>query len=228
MDYILYLRVSTARQGQSGLGVEGQRIIAQNFLRPDDRILAEYIEVESGKKVQRPQLTAAIEEARALNAVLLVAKLDRLARNVVFLGTLMESRVRFKACDMPEADEFTLHVLAAVAQKEATNISQNTKRGLMALKARGVKLGSPQNLTEAAKAKGKETMQRNAAEAVSNRQARRMIGLLRQQNMTLLQIAAELNSHGYKTRRGKQFTATAVRRLLPPELNSKVKPADNK
>ena len=223
MDYVLYLRVSTTRQGQSGLGVEGQRIIATNFLRADDRIVAEYIEVESGKKVQRPQLNAAIEEARAHNAVLLVAKLDRLARNVVFLGTLMESRVRFKAADMPEADEFTLHVLAAVAQKEATNISQNTKRALAALKARGVQLGNPQNLTDEAKAKGKEAVRRNAAEATANRQASRMIGLLRQQNMTLTAIAAELNSHGYKTRRGKLFTACAVQRLLPKEVNLKVK-----
>jgi DNA invertase Pin-like site-specific DNA recombinase len=215
MDYVLYLRVSTARQGHSGLGLEGQRLIAEKFIRPEDRILAEYIEVESGRKTARPQLAAAIEDARQQNAVLLVAKLDRLARNVVFLATLMESRVRFKACDMPEADEFTLHVLAAVAQKEARNSSDNTKRALAAKKARGFPLGSPQNLTDEARAKGRATMQRNAAEATPNRQARRMVALLRAQHMSLRQIAQELNAHGYQTRRNKAFTHSTVQKLLP-------------
>jgi DNA invertase Pin-like site-specific DNA recombinase len=217
MDYVLYLRVSTARQGHSGLGLEGQRLIAEKFIRPDDRILAEYIEVESGRKTARPQLAAAIEDARRQNAVLLVAKLDRLARNVVFLATLMESRVRFKACDMPEADEFTLHVLAAVAQKEAKNTSDNTKRALAAKKTRGGKLGNPQNLTPEATAKGRANNQRNAAEATANRQARRMIALLREQGMSLRKIAKELNAHGYKTRRNKEFTQTTVQRLLPKD-----------
>lgn len=215
MEYVLYLRVSTTRQGVSGLGLEGQRIIAHNFLRADDRIAAEYIEVESGRKVARPELAKAIADARGRDAVLLVAKLDRLARNVVFLATLMESRVRFKACDMPEADEFTLHVLAAVAQKEAKNTSDNTKRALAAKKARGYQLGTPQNLTAEARAKGRAVVQQNAQEATANRQARRLITLLRREGMTLRQIAQQLNDDGYKTRRGKQFHASTVYKLLP-------------
>ncbi|RZK22606.1 MAG: recombinase family protein, partial [Hymenobacter sp.] len=117
--FVAYFRVSTVRQGQSGLGLEAQQAAVQNFLHGDMQLVAIFTEIESGKKNERPQLVAAIARARQEDAVLLVAKLDRLARNVAFLATLMESRVRFQAVDLPAADEFTLHILAAVAQKEA-------------------------------------------------------------------------------------------------------------
>jgi len=118
--YVAYFRVSTVRQGQSGLGLEAQQAAVQNFLRGDAQLVATFTKVESGKKNERPQLAAAIARARQEGAVLLVAKLDRLTRNVAFLATLMESRVRFQAVDLPAADEFALHILAAVAHKETS------------------------------------------------------------------------------------------------------------
>jgi DNA invertase Pin-like site-specific DNA recombinase len=214
MDYVLYLRASTQRQGQSGLGLEGQRLIAHRFLQPDDRILAEYIEVESGRKHNRPEMAKAIIETRSAGATLLVAEMSRLARSVYFTSKLMEERVRFKACDIPNADEFTINIMAAVAQKAAKDISDSTKRGLAAKKARGSSLGTPANFTDHSRGVGRATMQRNAQEHVANKQARRLAGLLRQQGITLAAIATELNAHGYRTRRGGLFHKTSVLRLL--------------
>lgn len=214
MDYIIYLRASTLRQGQSGLGLEGQRLIAHRFLQPGDRIVSEYIEIESGRKNNRPEMAKAIVETRMLGATLLVAEMSRLARSVYFTSKLMEERVRFKACDIPNADEFTINILAAVAQKGAKDISDSTKRGLSAKKARGFTLGKPENFTAASRALGRAVVQRNAQEAVPNKQARRLATLLRRDGLTLAAIAAELNVHGYRTRRGKEFHRTTVLRLL--------------
>jgi DNA invertase Pin-like site-specific DNA recombinase len=208
MDYILYLRASTQRQGQSGLGLEGQRLIAHRFLQPGDRILSEYIEVESGRKHNRPEMAKAIVETRSAGATLLVAEMSRLARSVYFTSKLMEERVRFKACDIPNADEFTINIMAAVAQKAAKDISESTKRGLAAKKARGFSLGTPANFTDHSRGIGREAMQRKAQEHVANKQARRLAGLLRQQDFTSAAIAAELNAHGYRTRRGGLFHKT--------------------
>lgn len=216
MEYILYLRASTQRQGISGLGLEGQRLIAERFLGPDDRILAEYIEVESGRKDKRPQMALAIAQARAEDAVLLVAEMSRLARSVYFTSKLMAEKVRFKACDIPTADEFTIHIMAAVAQKAAKDISDSTKRGLSAKKARGFTLGHVANFSEESRTLGRLAVQRNAQEAVSNKQAKRLATLLRRDGFTLAAIAAELNTHGYLTRRGKQFDKKGVLRLLTP------------
>lgn len=177
--------------------------------------MAEYVEIESGRKNARPQLQAAITQAKQENAVLLVAKLDRLARNVAFLATLMESHVRFKAVDLPAADEFTLHILAAVAQKEATAISTRTRDALAAKKARGFQLGTPANLTEEAREKALASLQHNAQSNLSNRQAAQLAVLLRATGVTLREIAARLNESGYRTRRGKAFHPMGVKRLLP-------------
>jgi len=214
MDYVLYLRASTQRQGQSGLGLEGQRLIAHRFLQTGDRILAEYIEVESGRKNNRPEMAKAIVETRAAGATLLVAEMSRLARSVYFTSKLMEERVRFKACDIPNADEFTINILAAVAQKGAKDISEATKRGLSAKKARGFTLGKPENFTDVSRAAGRNVVQRNAQESLPNKQARRLATLLRRDGLTLEGIANELNVHGYRTRRGKEFHKTTVLRLL--------------
>lgn len=214
MDYVLYLRASTQRQGQSGLGLEGQRLIAHRFIQPGDRIISEYIEVESGRKNNRPQMALAIVETSSAGATLLVAEMSRLARSVYFTSRLMEQKVRFKACDIPNADEFTINIMAAVAQKAAEDISKSTKRGLAAKKARGFTLGNPENFTDAARALGRAVVQRNAQEATANRQARRLATLLRQGGATLAAIADELNTHGYRTRRGKEFRKNTVSRLL--------------
>ena len=214
ITYVAYYRVSTQKQGQSGLGLEAQQAAVYAFVGSAAELVAEFTEVESGRNNQRPQLLAAVDLARENGAVLLVAKLDRLARNVAFLATLMESRVRFKAVDVPQADEFTIHILAAVAQREVEAISQRTCAALAAKKARGFQLGTPRNLTDHARTRSLAVRQHNAREQVSIRQARRVCQLLREQGASLQQIVAELNSSGYRTRRGRPFYKTAVARLL--------------
>jgi DNA invertase Pin-like site-specific DNA recombinase len=144
MQIISYLRVSTARQGASGLGLEAQRAAVQSYARSGNHgIVAEYVEVESGRKADRPQLVAALAACRLHRATLVIAKLDRLSRNVAFIANLMEGGVEFVACDMPHANRLTLHLLAAIAEHEREMISQRTKAALAAAKARGVKLGNP-------------------------------------------------------------------------------------
>jgi DNA invertase Pin-like site-specific DNA recombinase len=143
-----------------------------------------------------------MQAAKEAGAVLLVAKLDRLARNLAFLTALMESRVRFKAVDMPAADEFTIHVLGAVAEKEAKAISTRTKDALAAKKARGFQLGTPANLTAEARIKGQQQRQRNAQASLANRQATELARLYRSLQWDYRRIAAQLNASGYRTRRG--------------------------
>jgi len=143
--FIAYFRVSTAAQGRSGLGLEAQReAVARHVAGAGGRIVAEFVEVESGKRADRPELARALAECRAHKAVLLIARLDRLARNVRFIAGLMESGVPFVACDMPNATPFMLHIHAAVAEEEGRAISARTKAALAAARARGVKLGNPQ------------------------------------------------------------------------------------
>jgi DNA invertase Pin-like site-specific DNA recombinase len=144
MQIITYLRVSTAKQGISGLGLEAQRAAVAGYAAAGaHRMVMEYVEVESGTKSSRPELTAALASCRLHRATLVIAKLDRLARNVAFIANLMEGGVDFVACDMPHANRLTLHLLAAIAEHEREMISQRTKAALQAAKARGVKLGNP-------------------------------------------------------------------------------------
>lgn len=143
-SFVTYLRVSTVRQGQSGLGLEAQRAAVQAHAAAAGHIIvAEYVEVESGKRADRPQLAAALATCRLHKGTLVIAKLDRLARNVHFISGLMESGVDFVACDMPHANRLTLHLMAAMAEHEAAAISERTKVALAAAKARGVRLGNP-------------------------------------------------------------------------------------
>ena len=143
MKIIAYYRVSTRRQGESGLGLDGQKSAVETFAKQHAAsIIGSYVEVESGKKSDRPVLAQALGHARLAKATLVVAKLDRLARNVAFLSALMESGVDFKACDNEHANRLTIHILAAVAEAEAKAISERTKTALAAAKRRGVKLGS--------------------------------------------------------------------------------------
>src|SRR3954471_11447089 len=141
-NFVAYYRVSTARQGRSGLGLEAQRRSVADFLNGGSwDLLAEFVEVESGKADDRPQLEQALATCELSGATLVVAKLDRLSRNLAFLAKLQESGARFVAADMPEANELTIHIMAAVAQAERKAISTRTKEALAAAKARGVKLG---------------------------------------------------------------------------------------
>ena len=141
-QYVAYLRVSTQKQGFSGLGLEAQREIIQKYLR-DKTPVAEYVEIESGRKKDRPKLKEALSLCRKTEATLIVAKLDRLARNVSFLSNLLENDVEIVFCDFPQANKMMLHILSAISQYEAELIAARTKAALQAKKAMGFRLGNP-------------------------------------------------------------------------------------
>lgn len=209
MKYVAYYRVSTQKQGESGLGLESQQSAVSAFCEP----LESFTEVETGtNKKARPELQRAIAACKRLGATMVVAKLDRLARNVAFVSALMESGVDFVACDNPQANRLTIHILAAVAEDEAQRISERTKAALAAYKVRGGKLGNPKNLTTEASQKGnaanKTAADKYKAEVIPIAQK------LREAGRTLTEIAETLTGRGILTRRGKAWSATAVARLL--------------
>src|SRR4051794_3223417 len=206
--FIAYYRVSTDKQGRSGLGLEAQREAVQSYLNGGSWTLADAVtEVESGRRTDRPELDRALGLCRLYGATLIVAKLDRLARNVAFISKLMESGVDFVAVDLPQATRFTIHILATVAEHEATMISQRTKTALAAAKVRGVKLGNPANLRNqlAGSAKG------NAAKvARADKRAADLLPLIlpmRAGGASLRQIADGLNRRGVPTPRGGEWNA---------------------
>ena len=213
-QYVAYFRVSTQQQGRSGLGLEAQRQAVRAFLKGDGTLLQEFTEVESGKRNNRPQLNAAISQAQQTGATLLIAKLDRLSRNAGFIFALRDSGVKFVAADMPDANHLTVGILAVIADHERQAISDRTKAALAALKVRGVQLGSPDNLTPAAREKATVTIRRNAYNHPQNKRAGAYALSLHQQGKTLSRIAQDLNEHGFTTRRGKQFHAMQVKRLI--------------
>lgn len=212
--YVPYYRVSTQKQGASGLGLEAQRAAVLAFAGKPGQLLQEFVEVESGKKNHRPQLVAAIEAARSAGAVLLIAKLDRLSRNAGFIFALRDSGVQFVCCDMPDANTLTVGLFAVIAQHERETISKRTKEALAAKKARGAVLGTPANLDAAATAKGLEVRQANARDNQQNKQAAKLGRLLHAQGHSLKEIAQQLNEGGYLTRRGRPFLPMSVQRLV--------------
>ena len=219
MHFVTYLRVSTDRQGKSGLGLEAQRKAVADHVAGKVQIAAEYVEIESGKKNDRPQLARALAEAKRIGAVLLIAKLDRLARNVAFIANLLEAGVEIAAADMPEANRFLLHVMAAVAEHEAQAISDRTRAALAAAKARGVVLGwaMPGRKAEQRQAacKGAEVNARKADQHSAN-----VLPVIRQiaaRGASLRQIAVELNMRDIKTARGGKWYAATVRNALTRE-----------
>jgi DNA invertase Pin-like site-specific DNA recombinase len=210
---IAYYRVSTVRQGQSGLGLEAQKASVESFCRAHGyQVVGEYQDVESGKHDARPALRAALAEAKAKDATVIIAKLDRLSRNASFIMALKDSGVRFIAADMPEANELTVGILAVVAQAERTAISERTKAALQAVKARGRTLGTPANLTDAARVKAAEA-KRRAARLYANGAITHAVNY-RAAGWTLRAIADTLNESGARTRHGHPYTPTTVRRLL--------------
>jgi DNA invertase Pin-like site-specific DNA recombinase len=209
--YIAYYRVSTQKQGVSGLGMDAQRSSVQ--LHIGGKPLAEYSDLESGKDDNRPGLLAAIEHCKMVGGILVIAKLDRLSRSVSFISTMMNSGLNFIAVDMPDATPFTLHIFSALAQQERELISQRTKAALKALKDRGKKLGTPDNLTIEAIEKGRETMRENARQAAANKKAAALIFALKKQQLSNAEICRRLNESGYRTRRGSKFTDVQVARL---------------
>lgn len=218
---IAYLRVSTDRQGKSGLGIEAQRTALQLFAATNGfRIVAEHVEVETGKGIdaldRRPELAAALTAARKLRCPVIVAKLDRLSRDVAFIAGLMAQRVPFLVAELGEGvDPFVLHLYAALAEKERSMISTRTKAALAAKKAAGAKLGNRTNLAEASRAGG-DTMRKDANTFASN--ALPVIASIRANGATSLRaIAKELNARQFATPRGGTWTAMQVKRALARE-----------
>jgi DNA invertase Pin-like site-specific DNA recombinase len=210
--YVAYYRVSTKKQGESGLGLEAQRRTVEQFCL-SGQILAEYTDIESGKNNNRPELLKAIVYAKQHGALLVIAKLDRLSRNVFFISSLMESKVRFKACDLPEADHFTVHLFAALAEKERKMISERTKAALAAKAARGEVIIRKSNLSEEARQKASQTIATNARKDESVQRAAALIVMYREKGMSYAKIAQKLNQSTYKTRTGKPFHAMQVQRI---------------
>jgi DNA invertase Pin-like site-specific DNA recombinase len=218
---VAYYRVSTRGQGESGLGLEGQTAAVGAFARGQGaEIIRAYTEVETGKRADRPELIKALAHAKRSKATLVIAKLDRLSRNVAFMANLMESGVDFTACDNPHANRLTIHILAAVAENEAKMISERTRAALTAYKARGGVLGAARpdgrRLTPDDGVKGRERSQAirqaNARDAVADLAP--MMIELRGAGLSLRAIADRLNEEGHTTRRGAAWNPMQVGRVL--------------
>jgi DNA invertase Pin-like site-specific DNA recombinase len=224
---VAYERVSTARQGASGLGLGAQRKTIEDFaLSRGADLIGRFTEVESGRNPDRPELQHALHLAKVTGASLVIAKLDRLSRNAAFLLTLRDSGVRFLAVDMPEANDLTIGIMALVAQAEREAISRRTKEALAVAKARGVKLGNP-NGAAALRRAGKGGAPLRAAVA-RNAQAHArdlapVLEELRAQGVTSLRgIAPALNQRGMLTRRGGRWHASSVRNLIMREESARL------
>jgi len=211
--YIAYYRVSTDRQGKSGLGLAAQQQAVLDYLNGNGwELVGEYTDVETGRSpakltlAKRPQLQEALRECKRLKATLIIAKLDRLARNVAFISALMESGVEFRAADMPSADRFMLHVYAAMGEEEGRRISERTKAALAAAKRRGVKLGRTGVIRAAENKKAADKFAKKT---------RRVVKEIEANGITSVRgIAAELNGRGILTPRGGQWHPTSTARLL--------------
>jgi len=219
--FISYLRVSTARQGASGLGLEAQREAVSRYLNGGKwQLVQEVVEVESGKRNDRPAIAEALRLCRLHKATLVIAKLDRLARNVHFISSLMESGADFIACDFPEANRLTVHILAAVAEHEAGMISARTKAALQAAKARGVVLGGQRGSLErmvgmAAKGTRVSATVRQQSAAKRRDDLLPVIENLRSNGARSLRAIADgLNRAGLTTTKGGEWSATQVSRLI--------------
>jgi DNA invertase Pin-like site-specific DNA recombinase len=214
MRYIAYYRVSTQKQGLSGLGLEAQKTAVERFTNKcSDCIVAEFTDIESGKNNYRPELIKAIAEAQRSKATLLIAKLDRLSRNAAFIFTLRDSNTDFVCADMPTANTVTIGIMAVLAQDERERISQRTKAALSELKKRGVQLGCPENLTNNAISKGLQVRKANATTNENNKRATALIISMRDAGRSFYEITKQLNNGGFRTRRNKQFQQVQVQRL---------------
>lgn len=217
--YVAYERVSTARQGRSGLGLDAQRRAIEDFAASRGaNVIGRFTEIESGRKVNRPELAKALELARLTGATLVIAKLDRLSRNAAFLLTLRDSGARFLAVDMPEANDLTVGIMALVAQQEREAISRRTKEALAAAKARGVQLGNPNGAAALRRAgEGGVALRRTVAMNADEfaRGLAPVVAELRAGGCTTLRsLAGALNAKGVLTRRGAKWQVSNVRNLL--------------
>jgi DNA invertase Pin-like site-specific DNA recombinase len=221
LRFVAYYRVSTKMQGASGLGLDAQRAAVERHVAAvGGRLVGEpFVEVESGRKNDRPQLAAALAACRKHRAVLVVAKLDRLARNVAFISNLMDSGIEFVAADMPQVTRLTAHILSAVAEEEARMISARTKAALAAAKARGKKLGGYRENAGDVRPHAKQggtasgAVRREKAEARAADLAP-VVEELRAAGDTFRKIAEGLNARGIRAARGGEWSAIQVSRLL--------------
>ena len=208
MKIVTYTRVSTKRQGQSGLGLEAQEAAIQNYIQEQSAdVVGGFVEIESGKKSNRVELAKAIALAKKTKSKLIVAKLDRLARNVHFISGLLQSKVDFVALDYPEANTFTIQIMAALAEQEARLISERTKAALAAAKRRGVILG----------AHGRKLADENIASAdkwAASISDSLLSVIASCRKKTLQNVANKLNKKGITTRTGKTFAPTTVMNLM--------------
>lgn len=217
MKVVTYYRVSTKMQGRSGLGLMAQRLSVDRHLASlNAQVLAEFVEVESGGKADRPELTRALRRCRLSGATLIVAKLDRLSRDVEFIAQLQKSAVRFACADTPGASDLTIGLLAVIAQNERQMISTRTREALTAAKARGVRLGNPR-LAEIANTDTANARAAHMAKAAErNAQIASVIAEIEAEageSLPLQAIADQLNEAGYTTARGKAFSKTTVMRI---------------
>ena len=206
-QFVSYYRVSTDRQGRSGLGLDAQREAVQKHLAAHaGKLIGEFCEVESGKRSDRPQLAAAIAAAKKTKATLIIAKLDRLARNVHFISGLMESGVEFVADDNPHANKLMVHLLAAFAEHEREQISQRTKDALAAAKARGIRLGR-NGADRLAPAYRAEAMERA-------RQLRPLLAEMKRAGLSARKMAEQMTARGIPTPTGAAWHAQTIIRMI--------------
>ena len=221
MNAVAYYRVSTVKQGQSGLGLEAQQEAVRAFAAAEGyTVCQEFTEVETGtSKRKRTAIFQAIAATKTNGGTLLIAKLDRLARNVHFISGLTETKVDFTAVDMPGVNTFTIHLMAAVAEQEAKRISENTKAALKAAKARGTVLGAQKGQDHFSDA-GRLASARTRAEAAQAAYSRLVVSTVKRlhaEGHSLRVIAGKLNDFGERTREGAEFGASQVQRILKRE-----------
>lgn len=203
VDYVAYYRVSTEKQGRSGLGLAAQKARINAFLSPNDRVLAEFVDVQSGRKDDRIELNRALSVAKANRATLVIAKLDRFSRRVSFIARIMDEGISLCCAEMPNATEFQLHIFAALAQEERRLISERTRAALAEAKKRGRKLGTNGAKLALANKRQADEFAASISQVVED------IGT----EKSYSEIARQLNARGVQTRTGRRFYAQTVRNI---------------
>lgn len=216
--YVAYYRVSTQKQGQSGLGLEAQQAGIRAHCA--DRLIDEFVEVESGGKKSRKELASAVALCRKHNATLITFRLDRLLRSLYILVSLRQSKVVFTALDCLNDTEMIINIKASFAEEELKKVSERTRNALSQKKARGFQLGKPENLTAEARAKGSAAISQKAVDNENNRRASSLIELMHKDGKSFYQIAAALNRAGFQTAWGGQFQGIQVKRLVKRQTAS--------